>query len=616
MTASRYRVHDEALAEATLAGMLARVPGTAAAALRWAWRASPRDTAATLLLHAAAGVFGAVALIAVTGVLEELFSAVPTAERVAAALPALLALAGAAVARGALQAAAGWAQARLKPQVERRAEVHLFDLTARIDLESFDDSSFNDAMYRARDRGLYEAGRVIDAAVEVLSAAIGLAAVAGVLAVLHPVLLPLLALTVAPAGWAAVRAARMRYRRMRELTNGRRRKWTLGDLLASRDSAAELRAYTMGRFLLEEYTRLADRERDTMLAVARRQTAVRAAGDAAGGAATAATYAALGALLLAGGVPLAVAGTAVLAIRQGQAALQTLLFSVNLMYESGLYFTDFTEFCAAARRRLPPAPPAGARTPGPLRELAVRGVHFSYPTAEEPSLRGVDLRVRAGEIVALVGENGSGKTTLARLVCGLYRAQRGTVAWNGADVAELPAEELRRRIGLVAQEYCRWPMTAERNVAMDTAADPDRLARAARQSGADEVVARLARGWDTVLDPRFAQGADLSGGQWQRIAGARGLYRDADLLIVDEPTAALDARAEHAFFETLREHARGRTVVLITHRLASVRMADRIVVLDRGRVAEQGAHAELIARGGLYAELYRLQADAYRERAA
>src|SRR5690606_20831951 len=268
MAASRYRIHDDRMAEATLPGMLARVPGTAATALRWAWRASPRDTAATLLLHAAAGVFGAVALIAVAGVLEELFSAVPTADRVAAALPALLALAGAAVARGALQAAAGWAQARLKPQVERRAEVHLFDLTARIELESFDDSSFNDAMYRARDRGLYEAGRVIDAAVEVLSAAIGLAAVAGVLAVLHPVLLPLLALTVAPTGWAAVRAARMRYRQMRELTNGRRRKWTLGDLLASRDSAAELRAYTMGRFLLEEYTRLADRERAAMLAVA------------------------------------------------------------------------------------------------------------------------------------------------------------------------------------------------------------------------------------------------------------------------------------------------------------------------------------------------------------
>src|SRR5690606_41287718 len=178
--------------------------------------------------------------------------------------------------------------------------------------------------------------------------------------------------------------------------------------------------------------------------------------------------------------------------------LQTLLFSVNMMYESGLYFTDFTEFCAAARRRLPPPPPAGPTAPGPRRELAGRGVHFGDPTAEEPALRGVDLRVRAGEIVALVGENGSGKTTLARLICGLYRAQRGAVAWNGADVAELPGEALRRRIGLIAQEYCRWPMTAERNVAVDAAADRARLSRAARQLGRAAGRGRgqgAARGW-------------------------------------------------------------------------------------------------------------------------
>ncbi|WP_106584157.1 ABC transporter ATP-binding protein [Murinocardiopsis flavida] len=611
MAASKYAPYLDELAATSIWHMSTRLPRLIGLAWTWAWRADRTDTAATIGLNLAAGVFTAVGLFAVTGVLEPLFTGGPTPERVRAALPSLALVAGAYAARALLQAGAGWAQARLRPQVERLTELHLFDLTSRIGLEAFDDSEFNDTMYRARDRGQYEAAQVITSAVDVLTSMVSITAAAGVLAVLHPVLLPLLALTVIPDGWAAARAARMRYERIRDLTPGRRRKWALGDMLASRDSAAELRAFTMRGFLIDEYTRISDIERAAMLAVARRQTVIRLLGEGAGGVATAVTYAALGALLVAGAMPLAVAGTAVFAIRTAQSSLSTLLFSLSATYESGLYFSDFLEFSRRAAQRLPDAPTA--RETARLAAVRARGVVFAYPGEQTPALDGVDIDITRGEVVALVGENGSGKSTLARLIAGLYTPQSGSITWNGTDIAGMDPDALRGRIGLINQEYTQWPLSAQRNITMSAEADGTRLEEAARLSGADEVVTGLAYGWDTMLDKRFVDGADLSGGQWQRIASARGLYRDADLLIADEPTSALDARAEKRLFESLHAHAQGRTVLLITHRLASVRMADRIYVLEKGRVVEHGDHENLMACGGLYAELFRMQAQAYEE---
>ncbi|XKK39938.1 ATP-binding cassette domain-containing protein [Nocardiopsis sp. ARC36] len=219
-----------------------------------------------------------------------------------------------------------------------------------------------------------------------------------------------------------------------------------------------------------------------------------------------------------------------------------------------------------------------------------------------------------------MGENGSGKTTLAKLLSGLYAPESGRIRWDDTDLAGVDGTGLRRRISVIAQDHTHWPLTARRNVVMSSPGDdPGRLERAARAARADTVVAELAHGWDTLLDKRFVDGAEPSGGQWQRLAAARGFYRGDDgdatpLLIADEPTAALDARAEHAFFASLHAHA-GRTgaaVVLITHRLASVRMADHIVVLRKGRVVEEGAHADLLEADGLYRELWDLQAAAYR----
>ncbi|WP_352244291.1 ATP-binding cassette domain-containing protein [Microtetraspora sp. NBRC 13810] len=210
-----------------------------------------------------------------------------------------------------------------------------------------------------------------------------------------------------------------------------------------------------------------------------------------------------------------------------------------------------------------------------------------------------------------MGENGSGKTTLAKILSALYEPDEGRVTWDGADLATIDPHRLRTRIAVIAQDHSRWPLTAQHNITMGDDKGEAALLGAAEVAGADQVVAELPHGYDTLLDRRFKNGKELSGGQWQRIAVARGFHRDAPLLICDEPTAALDARAEHALFERIRRHATGRTVLLITHRLASVRYADRIYVLDHGKVTEQGTHQQLMALGGLYAELYTLQASAY-----
>ncbi|MGN9784183.1 ABC transporter ATP-binding protein [Nonomuraea sp. ZG12] len=607
---SDWHAHNDTMAEIGFLTIAKRLPSLVRQAMSMAWRASPRDTVATIALNLLGGLFTAFGLLATTGVLNALFSEGPTPDRVIAALPSLALVVTAAALRTVVQAGAGWAQSRLDPQISRQAEERLYGLTSRVELAAFDDPEFHDALERARSRGVATVDAVVATAIDVVTAAVGIAAVAGVLSVLHPILLPLLLLAVLPDAWAAVRSARMRYTTMFSLIPAMRRKWIIAQLLADRDPAAEVRSFTMRRFLLRMYDAVAKAEQDVMLRLARRQTVARLVGEALGGLGSALVYVALGVLLALAAIPLAVAGTAVLAIRSGQTSLANLMYATNRLYEDGLYFTDFLEFCADAERRLPDRRRTAA--PDGFERISAKDVTFTYPGSDAPALRGVSVEIKQGEVIAFVGENGSGKTTLAKILSGLYEPDTGSVLWDDTDLREVSPEELRERTAVIAQDHTRWPLTARYNITMGTGKGEEVLHAAAAVAGADEVIAELPHGYRTLLDRRFKDGHELSGGQWQRVAVARGFHRDACLLICDEPTAALDARAEHALFERIRGHSDGRTVLLITHRLASVRYADRIYVLDHGEVTEQGDHATLMALDGLYAELYTLQASAYR----
>ncbi|MFB9476540.1 ABC transporter ATP-binding protein [Nonomuraea salmonea] len=610
LTVPNWSAHTDKMAEVGFLTIARRLPSLVGQALRMAWQASPRDTLATVALSLLGGLFTAFGLLATTGVLTALFSEGPTPDRVMAALPSLALVGAAAVLRTTVQAGAGWAQSRLTPQISRLTEERLYGLTSQVELVAYDDPDFHDSLERATTRGVTVPDSVVSSAVDVVTAAVGIAAAAGVLGVLHPVLLPLLLLAVLPDAWAAVRTARMRYAAMYALIPVRRRKWIMADLLAERESAAEVRSFTMRGFLLRLYDIVARSEQDVMLGLARRQTVARLVGEALGGIGTALVYVALGVLLAVAAIPLAVAGTAVLAIRSGQNSLANLMYATNRLYEQGLYFTDFLEFCAEAERRVTRPRPLPA--PGRFSCITAEHVTFTYPGADRPALRGVSVEIKQGEVIAFVGENGSGKTTLAKILSGLYEPDTGTVRWDDVDLRQVSPDDLRLRTAVIAQDHTRWPLAAHYNITMGTDKGEAALHAAASVAGADEVIAELPHGYRTLLDRRFKDGHELSGGQWQRIAVARGFHRDAVLLICDEPTAALDARAEHALFERVRSHSDGRTVLLITHRLASVRYADRIYVLDHGEITEQGDHDTLMTLDGLYADLYTLQATAYR----
>ena len=431
--------------------------------------------------------------------------------------------------------------------------------------------------------------------------------------ILHPVLAPTVLLAAAPQAWAQVKGAKLAFDSWLRTSSRARRLDVVSELISRRDNAAEVRAFTTQEVLLAEHRRIADDLLTEAITVAQRQNRATTTGRAISGVGTALGYLVLGLLLYSGGMPLPLAGTAVLAMRAAASAIVNSMFQVSQLYESGFTLELHRTLIADSRER---SRPTGRATPTGPAEIVLAGVSFRYPGHDERALVDVSLTLRRGEVIALVGENGSGKSTLAKLLTGLYLPDEGVVTWDGVDTASIGAPALHERIAVVLQDPLHWPMTAANNVRIGRLDRPDpgdvAFTDAAARSGADAVLAALPDGAETMLSRQFQKGRDLSGGQWQRLSVARGLYRDAPLVIADEPTAAMDARAEHAVFTALRGLGGSeRITVLVTHRLANVRHADQIVVLEEGRVVELGTHAELMARGGTYHELFSLQARAY-----
>jgi ATP-binding cassette subfamily B protein len=304
-----------------------------------------------------------------------------------------------------------------------------------------------------------------------------------------------------------------------------------------------------------------------------------------------------------------------LAARKAAGGVQRMVETVTRMGQNAGSTAEVRQFMNE-----PPAVRSDRRPPADFTRIVVRDLWFTYPGRDTPVLRGVDLEIGQGEVVALVGENGCGKTTLAKLLCSLYQPSRGTILWHGVDgvevdVADCDPAGVRSRIAIVFQDFVKYPtLTAAENIGIGLPArmgDRNAIVEAARRAGAAGAIDALPKGYDTVMSRQFG-GADLSTGQWQRVALARAFLRDAPLVVLDEPTAALDPRAERDLFETVASLYRSRSAVLISHRLSSVRFADRICVLADGRITESGTHKELLDAGGDYAELFEIQARAYR----
>ncbi|MGW7241452.1 ABC transporter ATP-binding protein [Streptomyces sp. NPDC054804] len=605
--------HRDAFLELDLRAMLTRLPGMLMSSLRLARQADAGAARVVLTAQVAIGVTQAVSLLAVNSVLGRLIGTGSIEERLRGAAPALVIMAAVMFLAALLRAASTYATGRLEPKVERVATEMYLERAAAVELAAIEDHAFHKLLDTAQ-YGASSARRMIMYGTRVVNAMISLIAAAGVLTVLHPALLPLLITMTIPSAWGALTIARRRYESFHTWVQHARAGHLISSLLTEPEAAPEIRVHGVGPFLLRHFRAMsetAEAEQARLARLAARTGLIAAAWT---GLATVATYATLGALLLSGAMALSVAGTAVIAIRTGSASLNTLVLEINTLHEEALFVGDLERLYVEAAERA--IPTGGEPLPEDPREIRFENVTFTYPgDATRPALDDVTLALPLGRIVALVGENGSGKTTLVKLLAGLYQPDGGRILWDGVDAARADRHRLAERIAMVAQDFKRWPFTAKVNVAVGRSSAPlteERLTRSVSEAGAEEVVEDLPRGLDTLLARNFSGGHELSGGQWQRLGIARAAYRRGRILIVDEPTAALDARAELEVFEKIRALAgSGQTVVLITHRLASVRHADLVHVLDQGRVVESGTPDELLANGGVYAELYALQADQF-----
>lgn len=603
--------HDNALND-SFAVMARRLPALAGTALRLAWQADRPAMLLTGLLQIGTGIVTAIGLYATKGALTPLFSPGPAGDRMSTALPAIIVIMVSAAVRSLIAAAMLATTARIGPRVDAIAELRYLHAATSVPLASYDDPSWCDHS-EAANRGSKDAHLMVEALTSVSTALIGLIASAGILAALHPILLPLLLLAVIPRGAAAVQAARSAHGAERHTLADRRLRHTLMYNTSGRPTALDVRAATMRPWLLSQFETVTERLTAHAARVGRETGRYQLMGDALAGAAAVLVYATLAALVMSGRVPLAAAGTAVVAVQASRVMLNGLVSGMNGAYKTGLYLGDWSSFVEDGERR--------ARTkdfsvsvPAEPEMIQAKDVVFHYPGHTTPALNGVSVTVRRGETLAIVGANGSGKSTLAKLLAGLYEPTQGVVEWGGVDLAEVHPETVWQKLAMLPQDIARWPVSCRENITLGQSGDDQAVMKAARLASADEVIDQLADGLDTNLAPSQWGGRDLSGGQWQRLAAARAFFReDAPVLICDEPTSALAPRAEEAMYERIRALGAGRTVILITHRLGSTRGADRIVVLDCGRIIEEGTHESLITLDGEYAAMWRTQAQTYGE---
>jgi ATP-binding cassette subfamily B protein len=520
---------------------------------------------------------------------------------------------GLAILGGVLGRATGFFDGLLADRFTRHVSVRVMEHASRLDLTAYESPAFHDLLERARAQATDRITMIhaIGAIAQQLIIAVSLS-----LSVLHfsPWLLGVLVLAVVPAFLGESHFAFLGYALNVRQTPMRRQLDYLRVLGASKETAKELKLFGLAGYITREYAQLSDDLYTQNVALARRRLL---GGSLLSVISTTSYYSAYGYVIyrtvngdLSWGSLQFIAGS----IAGASANIQSIFSTFSNIADQSLFLTDLVEFL-----KVKPTLAASAHAipaPRPIRDgFHFEDVSFHYPGNARPVLDRLDFRISRGERIALVGENGQGKTTLVKLITRLYDPTAGRVLLDGVDLRDYDIEDLHREIGVIFQDFVRYEMTARQNVAvgrLEAGDDEWRIRKAAGRSLAHDVITRLPGGYDQLLGRRFEGGVDLSGGEWQKVALARAYLRDAQLLILDEPTAALDARAELEVFERFAELTAGKMALLISHRFSTVRMADRIVVLSDGRITEDGHHDSLIAQGGRYARMFELQAASYR----
>jgi len=501
----------------------------------------------------------------------------------------------------------------LAERVSNASSVRLMEHAATLDLEDFEDAEFQDQLERARRQ---TSGRMTLMS-QLLGQAQDIVTVASFAAGLMfyaPWLIVLLFLALVPAFLGEAHFNARSYSLNYFRTPERRELDYVRQTAASVETAKEVKIFGLNGFLIDRYRRLA-----TDMYAANRKLAIRRAGwgglfTAIGTVGYYLAYAYIAWRTLAGDFSIGDLTFLAGSFRRLRNLLEGLLAGFSSTAGQALYLDDLFSFFDVKPEISSPENPRAF--PRPIRHgFVFEDVGFIYPGAERWAVRNLSFTLRAGEVLALVGENGAGKTTLVKLLARLYDPDEGRILLDGHDLRDYDLDELRGNMGVIFQDFVRYNLSAADNIAVGRIAardDRDRIAQAAKRSLADDVIAKLPGGYEQMIGKRFRNGVELSGGEWQKIAIARAYMREADVLILDEPTAALDARSEFEVFQRFKELSEGKTAILISHRFSSVRMADRILVLADGKVEAAGTHEELMAQPGRYSELFELQAAGYR----
>ena len=483
-----------------------------------------------------------------------------------------------------------------------------------VDLEYYENPQYHDILKRARREAPFRPTEILNRLAAVGQNGISLLAMVGLLLSLYWGIVGILFVAAIPAVLVRVKYARVMYHWQRKRTAMERQAWYLGQLLTGDKSAKEIRLFDLGALFSERFRQLRQQIYRELIAIATRRSIANFSAQALASIFLFAIYIFIVYQTIQGTLRL---GDLVLyyqVLQRGQNALRGFLTGVSGLYEDNLFLANLFEFLELKPKLVEPKHPKPF--PQPMQTgITFRNVSFQYATTTRQALKDINLTIRPGETVALVGENGSGKTTLIKLLCRLYDPTSGSITIDGIDLRHFAIASLRREISVIFQDYAKYRLTAQENIWLgniDLPPGHENIIAAARRSGADEVIAKLPQGYNTMLGKLFDQGEELSIGQWQKLALARAFLRDSQVIVLDEPTSAIDPKAEYEVFKKFRQLIEDQAAILISHRLSTVKMAECIYVMANGSIVESGTHDQLMQLGGTYAQMFETQARNYR----
>ena len=483
-----------------------------------------------------------------------------------------------------------------------------------VDLEYYESARYYDTFHRAQREAPSRPISIVNGLSQIGQSGISLLAIAGLLLSFNWFIAVILFTAVISGTAVRLRYTGKMYAWQREQTSTERQAVYLNWMLTDSSYAKEVRLFDLGPLLMRRFRDVRWKLRKGRLAISRRRSIAEFGAQTFSTVAIYGSYAFVAYQAILGKSTLGDLMMYYQAFQRVEGFLQIIMSSLGGLYEDNLFLSNLYEFLDLKRTVIEPV--HARPVPQPMqRGIVLDHVSFQYPTGTRKVFENISLTIRPGEVVALVGENGSGKTTLIKLLCRLYDTTGGTITIDGVDLRQFETKALRHEIAIIFQDYAHYHLTARENIWFgNTTLPPDheRVIAAARQSGADDVISALPHGYETILGKWFEDGEELSIGEWQKVALARAFMRDAQIIVLDEPTSSMDAKAEYEFFKNFRQLVSGRTAILISHRFSTVRMADRIYVLKHGSIIEDGTHEELINRQGVYANLFERQAKSYR----